>query len=263
MFGTDDRAGARSAARRGRQALARRHLARPPSARAYEPGVDFEDGLERTAQEYSPVPSEAMTRRILSVVGTRPNFVKMAPIVAAIERRAGFEHLLVHTGQHYDEAMSEIFLDELGVGAPDRMLQVGSGTHAVQTARVMERLEPLIVDWQPDLVLVPGDVNSTLAAALTASKLGVRDRARRGGPALVRPHDAGGDQPHPHRPAVRPALHPLAGGARASAARGLRRGGDPRGRQHDDRHARRDAPADRSRRERGRPRRAARASTSS
>ncbi len=115
-----------------------------------------------------------MTRRILSVVGTRPNLVKMAPVVAEIGRRPGFEHLLVHTGQHYDEAMSQIFLDELGVGAPDRMLQVGSGTHAVQTARVMERLEPIIVDWQPDLVLVPGDVNSTLAAALTASKLGVR-----------------------------------------------------------------------------------------
>jgi UDP-N-acetylglucosamine 2-epimerase (non-hydrolysing) len=115
-----------------------------------------------------------MSRRILSVVGTRPNLVKMAPVVAEIQRRPGFEHLLVHTGQHYDEAMSQIFLDELGVGAPDRMLQVGSGTHAVQTARVMERLEPILVDWEPDLVLVPGDVNSTLAAALTASKLGIR-----------------------------------------------------------------------------------------
>lgn len=97
----------------------------------------------------------------------------MAPVVAELQRRTAFEHLLVHTGQHYDEAMSQIFLDELGVGVPDRMLQVGSGTHATQTARVMERLEPVIVGWRPDLVLVPGDVNSTLAAALTASKLGI------------------------------------------------------------------------------------------
>jgi UDP-N-acetylglucosamine 2-epimerase (non-hydrolysing) len=114
-----------------------------------------------------------MRARVLSIVGTRPNFVKMAPVVAELQNRAAFEHLLVHTGQHYDKRMSQIFLDELGVGHPDRMLRVGSGTHAVQTARVMERLEPIILDWQPDLVLVPGDVNSTLAAALTASKLGV------------------------------------------------------------------------------------------
>lgn len=114
-----------------------------------------------------------MPRRVLSIVGTRPNLVKMAPVVAQIQQRAGFEHLLVHTGQHYDEAMSQIFFEDLGVSTPDRMLSVGSGTHAAQTARVMERLEPLITDWRPDLVLVPGDVNSTLAAALTASKLGV------------------------------------------------------------------------------------------
>ena len=110
---------------------------------------------------------------MLSVVGTRPNFVKMAPVVAEIKRRGSFEHLLVHTGQHYDKAMSEIFFDELGVGAPDRMLNVGSGTHAVQTARVMEGLEPVIEEFEPDLMLVPGDVNSTLAAALVACKLGV------------------------------------------------------------------------------------------
>lgn len=114
-----------------------------------------------------------MLRRVLSIVGTRPNLVKMAPVVAELQRRPAFEHLLVHTGQHYDDAMSQIFLDELDVGAPDHMLRVGSGTHATQTARVMERLEPVIVGWRPDLVLVPGDVNSTLAAALTASKLGI------------------------------------------------------------------------------------------
>ncbi|MBS1868513.1 MAG: UDP-N-acetylglucosamine 2-epimerase (non-hydrolyzing) [Actinobacteria bacterium] len=113
-------------------------------------------------------------RKILSVVGTRPNFMKMAPIAAELARRPdAFEHMLVHTGQHYDAVMSEIFFAELGVGEPDVRLDVGSGTHAVQTARVMERLEPVLLDAEPDLVLVPGDVNSTLAAALVASKLGI------------------------------------------------------------------------------------------
>jgi UDP-N-acetylglucosamine 2-epimerase (non-hydrolysing) len=113
-------------------------------------------------------------RKILSVVGTRPNFMKVAPIVAALGRRpAEFEHVLVHTGQHYDAAMSDIFFEELGVGEPDHRLEVGAGTHAQTTARVMERLEPLLLELQPDVVLVPGDVNSTMAAALVAIKLGL------------------------------------------------------------------------------------------
>ena len=99
--------------------------------------------------------------------------MKTAPVVAALRRRGGFEHTLVHTGQHYDEAMSAIFLEQLGVGAPDHMLDVGSGSHAAQTARVMERIEPVLLDVRPDVVLVPGDVNSTLAAALVATKLGI------------------------------------------------------------------------------------------
>jgi UDP-N-acetylglucosamine 2-epimerase (non-hydrolysing) len=114
-------------------------------------------------------------RKILSVVGTRPNFMKVAPIAAALERRSEeFEHVLVHTGQHYDVAMSEVFFEELGVGEPAHRLEVGSGTHAQQTARVMERLEPILLQEQPDVVLVPGDVNSTLAASLVAVKLGLR-----------------------------------------------------------------------------------------
>src|SRR4051794_14230749 len=113
-------------------------------------------------------------RHVLSVVGARPNFMKTAPVIAALARRdAPISHVLVHTGQHYDDAMSRIFFEELGVGAPDQMLDVGSGTHAVQTARVMERLEPLLEEVRPDLVLVPGDVNSTVAAALVAAKLGI------------------------------------------------------------------------------------------
>jgi UDP-N-acetylglucosamine 2-epimerase (non-hydrolysing) len=113
-------------------------------------------------------------RRVMSVVGTRPNYMKIAPIAAAIARREDFEHLFVHTGQHYDDSMSQVFFEQLGVGAPDHMLEVGSGTHAVQTARVMERLEPLLLALEPDVVLVPGDVNSTMAAALVAAKLDMR-----------------------------------------------------------------------------------------
>jgi UDP-N-acetylglucosamine 2-epimerase (non-hydrolysing) len=110
--------------------------------------------------------------KVVSVVGTRPNFMKTAPVVAELNRRPeDFEHVLIHTGQHYDESMSTIFFEELGVGEPDHMLGAGSGSHARQTARVMEALEPVLVDESPDLVLVPGDVNSTMAAALVASKL--------------------------------------------------------------------------------------------
>jgi UDP-N-acetylglucosamine 2-epimerase (non-hydrolysing) len=110
--------------------------------------------------------------RIVYVVGTRPNFVKTAPVIAALRARIpDGRHAIVHTGQHYDRLMSEVFLEELGVPAPDHMLEVGSGSHAQQTARVMERLEPVLTEERPDLVIVPGDVNSTVAAALTAAKL--------------------------------------------------------------------------------------------
>jgi UDP-N-acetylglucosamine 2-epimerase (non-hydrolysing) len=112
-----------------------------------------------------------MRRTILSVVGTRPNFMKTAPVVAELQRRHSFESVLVHTGQHYDEMMSGIFLDELGVGQPDFMLNVGAGSHGQTVARVMEALEPVLLEVRPDLVLVPGDVNSTMGAALTAAKL--------------------------------------------------------------------------------------------
>jgi UDP-N-acetylglucosamine 2-epimerase (non-hydrolysing) len=113
-------------------------------------------------------------RTVVSVVGTRPNLMKTVPVVRELRRRPDeFEHVLVHTGQHYDREMSEIFFEELDVGPPDRLLDVGAGSHATTTARVMERLEPLLLEVRPDLVLVPGDVNSTLAAALTAAKLGI------------------------------------------------------------------------------------------
>ena len=99
----------------------------------------------------SSAPLMARRRKILSVVGTRPNFMKTAPVVAALASASGdeFEHVLVHTGQHYDDAMSRVFFEELGVGEPDHMLDVGSGSHAQQTARVMERLEPVLLESSP------------------------------------------------------------------------------------------------------------------
>jgi UDP-N-acetylglucosamine 2-epimerase (non-hydrolysing) len=112
--------------------------------------------------------------RIVYVVGTRPNFVKTAPVIAALrERFPDGRHAIVHTGQHYDRAMSQVFFEELGVTPPDHMLEVGSGSHALQTARTMERLEPVLAEERPELVVVPGDVNSTLAATLTAVKMGI------------------------------------------------------------------------------------------
>lgn len=112
--------------------------------------------------------------RILHVVGARPNFMKIAPVMAALAQRGpAFTQLLVHTGQHYDANMSQIFFDELGLPAPDVYLAVGSGSHAVQTAQIMLKFEPVIHDFRPDWVVVPGDVNSTVACALVASKLGV------------------------------------------------------------------------------------------
>jgi UDP-N-acetylglucosamine 2-epimerase (non-hydrolysing) len=100
--------------------------------------------------------------------------MKVAPVVAELELRSDrFDSVLIHTGQHYDDAMSAIFFEELGVRSPDHLLGVGQGTHAQQTARVMERLDPLLHQIRPDLVLVAGDVNSTLGAALTAVKLGI------------------------------------------------------------------------------------------
>ena len=110
--------------------------------------------------------------RIVHVVGTRPNLVKMAPVIRELRERFGdWPASVVHTGQHYDREMSEIFFEELGVPEPVHALGVGSGSHAQQTARVLDRLEPILAAERPDLVVVPGDVNSTLAAALTAAKL--------------------------------------------------------------------------------------------
>lgn len=109
--------------------------------------------------------------KICHVVGARPNFMKAAPVVRVLAERAGVHQMLVHTGQHYDVNMSDVFFQELGLPAPDVNLEVGSGSHARQTAEIMTRLEPVVVEKKPDLVVVYGDVNSTVAAALVCSKL--------------------------------------------------------------------------------------------
>src|SRR5438270_6366682 len=110
---------------------------------------------------------------ILHVVGARPNFMKAAPVLRAFASHSSVRQSLIHTGQHYDAAMSDVFWAQLEMPQPDVNLGVGSGTHAQQTAAVMIALEPLLVERKPDLVLVYGDVNSTLAAALVSSKLSI------------------------------------------------------------------------------------------
>jgi UDP-N-acetylglucosamine 2-epimerase (non-hydrolysing) len=116
--------------------------------------------------------------KVLYIVGTRPNFVKIAPVIAATERwnveprlDVRFERVLVHTGQHYDDLLSDVFFRQLDLPEPDEYLGVGSGSHAQQTARLLEALEPVVRQHRPDAVLVPGDVNSTCAGALVAAKL--------------------------------------------------------------------------------------------
>jgi len=114
-------------------------------------------------------------KRILHVMGARPNFMKIAPIIREMAQYPGdYKQILVHTGQHYDASMSQVFFDELELPQPDVNLGVGSGSHAQQTALIMQRFEPVLLDYKPDWVVVPGDVNSTVACALVASKLGVK-----------------------------------------------------------------------------------------
>jgi UDP-N-acetylglucosamine 2-epimerase (non-hydrolysing) len=108
---------------------------------------------------------------ILHTVGARPNFMKAGPVLKALADRKSVRQTVVHTGQHYDANMSKVFFQELGIAEPEVNLEVGSGSHAQQTAAIMSRFEPVVLDRRPDLVLVYGDVNSTLAAALVCAKL--------------------------------------------------------------------------------------------
>lgn len=111
--------------------------------------------------------------RIVHIVGARPNFMKAEPAIRALAGRAGVQQILVHTGQHYDRNMSDVFFEQLGMPFPDINLGVGSGSHAHQTADTMIRFEPVVLETKPDWVLVYGDVNSTVAATLVCAKLGI------------------------------------------------------------------------------------------
>ena len=111
--------------------------------------------------------------KITNIVGARPNFMKMAPLIREMRRHPDIQARLIHTGQHYDDAMAGRFFQDLGLPTPDVSLEVGSGSHAYQTGEVMKRLEPILSDQRPDVVVVVGDVNSTVAGALTAVKLGI------------------------------------------------------------------------------------------
>lgn len=111
--------------------------------------------------------------KVINICGARPNFMKIAPLMRAFAACETIDPLLVHTGQHYDEKMSKLFFDQLAIPRPDVNLEVGSGSHAQQTAAIMQRFESVVTEHRPDAVLVVGDVNSTIACALVASKLGV------------------------------------------------------------------------------------------
>ncbi|MFH0862112.1 MAG: UDP-N-acetylglucosamine 2-epimerase (non-hydrolyzing) [Candidatus Altiarchaeota archaeon] len=111
--------------------------------------------------------------KIINVVGARPNYMKIAPLIEAMRKRRGISQFLVHTGQHYDNVMSRLFFDDLGLPEPDMFLGVGSGSHAEQTGKIMMMFEKILLKENPDLVLVVGDVNSTVACSLAAAKLGI------------------------------------------------------------------------------------------
>jgi len=111
---------------------------------------------------------------VLHVVGARPNFMKVAPVLNALKSHQHVAQTLVHTGQHYDANLSDVFFEQLRIPAPDINLAVGSGSHARQTAEIMTHFEPVVLERKPDIVLVYGDVNSTVAAALVCAKLGIR-----------------------------------------------------------------------------------------
>jgi len=126
------------------------------------------EGVSTEAACYNRAP----VRKVVHVVGARPNFMKIAPVMRALAGTSGIRQVLVHTGQHYDERMARIFFEELEIPRPDRDLEVGSGSQAEQTAAVLTRFEKVVTEERPDLVVVVGDVNSTLAATLVAAKAG-------------------------------------------------------------------------------------------
>src|SRR6202167_5886360 len=111
--------------------------------------------------------------KILTIVGAQSNLVKIARLLAAMRSYKDLEPMLVHTGHHYDKKLSDVFFAQMGIPEPDFNLDVGSGSQAAQTAEILKRIEPVLLEQKPDLVLVVGDVNSTVAASLAAAKLGI------------------------------------------------------------------------------------------
>lgn len=112
--------------------------------------------------------------KIINICGARPNFMKIAPLMRAYKNHANIDAMLVHTGQHYDANMSDLFFKQLGIPEPDLNLEIGSASHAIQTAEIMKRFEQVVLEEKPDWVVVVGDVNSTIACALVATKLGIK-----------------------------------------------------------------------------------------
>src|SRR2546425_10506469 len=133
--------------------------------------------------------------RVLHIVGARPNFMKVAPVRLALSHLPGVSQTLVHTGQHYDLNMSDIFFQQLEIPRPDVNLEVGSGSHTEQTANIMTRLEPVVIGRSPDVVLVYGDVNSTMAGGVGGAKLLLSLRHAGGWLGSHDPAEAGEDNP--------------------------------------------------------------------
>ena len=170
--------------------------------------VAYRHRLVQTALARLALSAHSISMHILHIVGARPNFMKAAPVIRALKLR-NVRQSLVHTGQHYDANMSDIFFSQLDIPAPDVNLQVGSGSHARQTADIMTRLEPVLLERKPDVVLVYGDVNSTVAAALVCAKLLIRIGHVEAGLTLLRPRHAGRDQPHGDRSIGGSSLHAI------------------------------------------------------
>jgi UDP-N-acetylglucosamine 2-epimerase len=127
-------------------------------------------------------------KTVVTVLGTRPEIIKLSPLIPLL--REQFRHILVHSGQHYSFEMDAVFFEELGLPAPDYTLAVGSASHGEQTARMLSRLEPILLATRPDMVLVQGDTNTAMAGGLCAAKLNIPGRAPGGGRAILQPADA-------------------------------------------------------------------------
>ena len=166
-------------------------------------------------------------KRVLVVAGARPNFVKIAPLLAAFRRHRDLEFLLVHTGQHYDATLSQIFFCDLEIPKPDIDLEIGSSSHAAQTAEIMKCFEPVVLDYRPCVVVVVGDVNSTIACALTAVKLGVQVAHVEAG---LRSFDR--SMPEEVNRLLTDAISDFLFATEPSAVRNLRREGIPRSKIH-------------------------------